>query len=365
MEVPFNPLKDLYESLKESDCIVLVGSGRSYHAMAIPASQLAMMKDGKIIVTPGDVGFPGANLYQAAPTLEKRYERILILVNSGSGETIDPYLEVKGLRRYIEETKTEKFNLTAITSNPNSPIGKIAKEYGNLIELKGRVKSTREPKEYSEEGVMGDMFELGSCTLLQALTKALYESRPAEEIPELLKRELSIIGEIIDKNIYSETSTSVINILERGSNVYGASKGTGDQVAKMSLIRLHHIKHFLGDNVYVARGINTPRPRAGDIQISVSYSGETETVVAWERRFKELGGYQLSITANKESTLYKESDFKFLIEEKTKPGEPRNFYLRSAYLLSALTIRLLQRLKERGISLPESLLKELSHSITE
>ncbi|MCZ2808441.1 MAG: hypothetical protein O2V44_03710, partial [Candidatus Bathyarchaeota archaeon] len=52
-------LVPLYEDLRAADCIVCVGSGRSLHSLNIAMSQIAMMKEPKVIITREDVGFPG------------------------------------------------------------------------------------------------------------------------------------------------------------------------------------------------------------------------------------------------------------------------------------------------------------------
>ncbi|NIM44230.1 MAG: SIS domain-containing protein, partial [Nitrososphaeria archaeon] len=112
------------------------------------------------------------------------------------------------------------------------------------------------------------------------------------------------------------------------TNVFLGGKGTANEIVKMTGVRLFHIKGFLGDNVYIARGVNTPRPRPGDLEILMSYSGETRPVMAWCDIFKKLNGIVLSITGIKRSTLARKSDFQITLEEAVKPGQPRRFYMR-------------------------------------
>jgi 6-phospho-3-hexuloisomerase len=132
----------------------------------------------------------------------------------------------------------------------------------------------------------------------------------------------------------------------------------------MTGVRLFHIKGFLGDNVYTARGVNTPHPRAGDLEILVSFSGETKPVIAWCDVFKEHKGIVLSITGTKNSTLAKKGDFRITLEEKAKLGQPRRFYMRTAYVLSPLPVSLSERLSERGLKLPEYIINWY-HSVTQ
>ncbi|MDH5783493.1 MAG: SIS domain-containing protein, partial [Candidatus Bathyarchaeota archaeon] len=169
----------------------------------------------------------------------------------------------------------------------------------------------------------------------------------------LFEDEFRVLGEMIDSNVGSEAYDSLIDIMERRSDVFLGGKGTADEVVKMTVIRLAHIKKFLGDNVYIVRGVNTPRPRAGDLEILVSYSGETKSVVNWCNIFRDLKGVVFSVTGTKGSPLDKKSDYKIILEEKVRPGQPRRFYMRAAFVLSPLPVKLVERLREKGLILPE------------
>jgi len=356
-------LLPLYDDLKSADCIVCGGSGRSLHSLNIAMSQIATMKDSRVVITREDVGFPGRGMYDAASELEKRYRKILLLINSGSGESEDPKDLAKSLERYLEETESEKFSMGLITSNPDSSIAHIVRRHGHVVKLKGRERQL--PSElYSETGIMGDIFELGSLLLLQMMTEAIFEGDSVERVFELIRGESSILGEIINIHVNSEAYKVSIDFLERRSDVFLGGRGTAEEVAKMTAIRLFHIKKFLGDNIYIARGVNTPRPRAGDLEILISYSGETKPVVNWSNIFKNLGGTVLSIIGNKGSPLEEISDLKILLEERVQPGRPRRFYMRAAFLLSHLPILLTERLSHKGLKLPEYILNWY-HSVIE
>jgi 6-phospho-3-hexuloisomerase len=181
---------------------------------------------------------------------------------------------------------------------------------------------------------------------------------------KLCKEELAHIGSIIDSIVDSENYTHLIDILERRVNVFAGGKGTANEIVKMTCVRLFHIKGFLGDNVYIARGVNTPHPRAGDLEILVSFSGETKPVLIWCDVFKKLDGIVLAITGTKNSTLAKKSDLHIVLNEKVKLGQPRRFYMRAAYALSPLPVKLAERLKERGLNMPEYIINWY-HSVTQ
>ncbi len=348
-------LLPLYEDLKSADCVVCSGSGRSLYSLNAAMSQIAMSKIGwrnKIVLTPDDPGFPGKSMYDAAAQLERRYKKILLLINSGSGFSDDPLAMAQDLAKYIEDKKTSRFSIGLVTSGVNSPIAQIAREYGYVIKLKGRGRS-KPSFEYSETGIMGDMFELESLLLMCMMTEAIFRNLPVDGVFQLCKEEFATLGSMIDSNLESETYTHLVDLLESRCNVFLGGKGTANEIVKMTAIRLFHIKGFLGDHVYTARGVNTPRPRARDLEILVSFSGETKPVIIWCNVFKKLKGIVLSITGTRNSTLAEKSDFQITLEETVRPGQPRRFYMRTAFVLSPLPVKLTERLRERGLKLPE------------
>jgi len=361
-----NKLLPLYEELKSANCVVCAGSGRSLYSLNAAMSQIAMSQIGwrnKVVLTLDDPGFPGKNMYDAAAELERRYKKTLLLVNSGSGFSDDPLAMAQDLAKYIEDKKTSRFSMGLITSNMSSPLAKIAQEHGHVVRLKGRGRS-KPSFEYSKIGIMGDIFELGSLLLLCMMTESIFRNLEVDWVFRLCDEEFEKLGSIIDSNVQSETYSHIVDILERRTNVFLGGRGTANEIVKMAGVRLFHIKGFLGDNVYIARGVNTPHPRAGDLEILVSFSGETKPVIIWCNVFKKLKGIVLAITGTKKSTLSGKSDFQITLEEEVKPGQPRRFYMRAAYVLSPLPVKLSERLGERGLKLPEYLIGWY-HSVTQ
>jgi D-arabinose 5-phosphate isomerase GutQ len=361
-----NKLLPLYEDLKSANCVVCSGSGRSLYSLNAAMSQIAISQIGwrnKVVLTPDDPGFPGKNMYDAAAELERRYKKTLLLINSGSGLSEDPLTMAQDLIRYVEDKKTSKFSMGLVTSNLNSPLAQIVHKNGHVIELKGRGKS-KPSFEYSEVGIMGDMFELGSLLLLCMMTEAIVRNLQVSEVFRLCEQEFANLGSLIDFNVESETYTHLVDLLERRTNVFLGGKGTANEIVKMAGVRLFHIKGFLGDNVYIARGVNTPHPRAGDLEILVSFSGETKSITSWCNIFKKLNGTVLAITGTKKSTLAEKSDLQMILEETVKPGQPRRFYMRAAYVLSPLPVKIAERLSERGLKLPEYIISWY-HSVTQ
>ena len=359
-------LASLYEDLKSADCVVCGGSGRSLYSLNAAMSQIAISHIGwrnKVVLTPDDPGFPGKSMYDAAAELERRYNKILLLINSGSGVSGDPLVMAQDLSKYIGQKKSSKFSMGLITSNLNSPLAEIAGRCGHVVELTGRGRA-KPSLDYSETGIMGDIFELGSLLLLGMVTEAMFRNLEAHEVLELCEEEFAKLGPMVDSITESETYSRLVDILEKRTDVFLGGKGTANEIVKMAAVRLFHIKSTLGDNVYIARGVNTPPPRPGDLEVLLSYSGETKPVIAWCDILKKMNGTVLSITGTGKSTLTEKSDLHIVLEEEAKPGQPRRFYMRAAYVLSPLPVRLVERLGERGLRLPEYIIN-WHHSLTE
>jgi 6-phospho-3-hexuloisomerase len=329
-------------------------------------SQIALSQAGwrnKVVLTPDDPGFPGKSMYDAAADLARRYKKTLLLINSGSGYSDDPLVMAQDLAKYIEEKKSNKFSMGLLTSTVESPLGEIVGKYGHVVELKGRGKS-KPGTEYSETGMMGDIFELGTLELLNSMIEAVFRNLEVDDVFKLCIEEFEKIGDMIDSNVNSETYTRLVDILEKRTNVFLGGKGTANEIAKMTGVRLFHIKNFLGDNVYITRGVNTPHPRAGDLEILLSYSGETRPVIIWADVIKKFAGTVFAITTSLDSTLAKKADLKIILPEEAKPMTPRRFYTRAAYVLSPIPVKLAERLGQRGLNLPEYILSWY-HSVTQ
>jgi D-arabinose 5-phosphate isomerase GutQ len=366
MSIKKRELAPLYEALNAADCVICGGSGRSLYSLNAAMSQIALSQAGwrnKVVLTPDDPGFPGKSMYDAAPDLERRYKKTLLLMNSGSGYSDDPLVMAQDLAKYIEEKKTNHFSMGLFTSAPNSPLAEITTKYGHSVEIKGRGKS-KPGAEYAETGMMGDIFELGTLELLNSMIEAIFRNLPVDDVFRLCDEEFSKVGEMIDANVNSETYTQLVDLLEKRTNLFLGGKGTANEIAKMTGVRLFHIKSFLGDNVYITRGVNTPHPRAGDLEILLSFSGETRPVIIWADVLKKFGGTVFAITGNSESTLAKKADLKIILPEEVKPSTPRRFYTRAAYVLSPLPVKLAERLGERGLNLPEYIISWY-HSVTQ
>ncbi|MCW4030231.1 MAG: SIS domain-containing protein [Candidatus Bathyarchaeota archaeon] len=366
MNIKRKELANLYEELKAADCVICGGSGRSLYSLNAALSQIALAQAGgrnKVVLTPDDPGFPGKDMYEAAANLERRYKKTLLLMNSGSGYSDDPLVMAQDLAKYIEEKKSNNFSMGLLTSSYESPLADITAKYGRVVQLKGRGK-LKPSFEYNETGMMGDIFELGTLELLNGMIEGIFRNLEVDDIFTLCEEEFKILGDMIDSHVNSDTYTQLVDLLEKRTDLFLGGKGTANEIAKMTGVRLFHIKSFLGDNVYITRGVNTPHPRAGDLEILLSYSGETRPVILWADVIKKFAGTVFAITANKNSALAKKADLKIILPEEPKPNFPRRFYTRAAYVLSPIPVKLAERLAERGLNLPEYIISWY-HSVTQ
>jgi D-arabinose 5-phosphate isomerase GutQ len=345
--------KPFFEELRAADCVLLVGEGRSQSALYIGMGQM-----DKTVKTVIDIDFPGRNVLEAAPVLARKYNRIALLVNSGSGETTTPRIVVKQLSEYIEREKSDKFSINAVVSNPDSSIGRISeKEYGHVVELRGRRKGADTTNEFLKHGIMNDVYELSSLLLFQKTKEAINEELGYTSVFRKIREESAIIGKIVDRFVTSEKYRELINKLETRSRITLGGLGPGRNVAKMTAIRLQHVKRALGDEAYLS-GPFAPRPRACDILFLISWSGETESVLGWSREHQNFGAYVYSMVGN-ESTLSRESE-SFVIE-----SPAATFYERATFALSPLPLHLVERLNLRRFMLPEYIMEWWEHSVTQ
>jgi len=140
-----NSFQPFFEELQEADCIICSGSGRSLYSLNAALSLLTRGKtEGKpqkVVLTPDDPGFPGKSMYDAASDLEKRFNKTLLLMNSGSGSSNDPLSMAQDLSTYIEDKKSEHFSMGLLTSNLESPLAEVTKRHGHVIQIEGRGKA--------------------------------------------------------------------------------------------------------------------------------------------------------------------------------------------------------------------------------
>ena len=359
-------IESLYHDIMGAGVILPSGEGRSKGALSIACSEMAKMRAGKLVLDRGDIGFPGRNVIEAAPTLKQRFGQVCLLINSGSGKSLMPLLDAQQLAMYIAQHGNPRdFRIDVVTSDRESPIGKLASRYGNVLVLKGREpdEAPTESKEFRTTGILEDLFILGTGVLFQAMAEALYEEASADRVLARSKELFTEIGTLVDQIVSSEFFKSLVDALEQRHSCFFVGLGSGREVARMTAVRIGHVKRAMGDQIYVAGESNTPAPRAGDVLLVISHSGETEIVAGWCKNFKRMGALVASVVGNPDSTIAAASDLSFTIKGDGLEGRPNSFYIKSAFALSPLPIYLVEKVAERGLRLPEYILR-WHHSVT-
>ena len=113
-------LAPLFEELKAADCVICGGSGRSLYSLNAAMSQIALSQVGwrnKVVLTPDDPGFPGKDMYDAAPDLRTPLQKNAAADEFRKRLQRRPIVMAQDLGRYIEETKTNKFSMGLLNIN--------------------------------------------------------------------------------------------------------------------------------------------------------------------------------------------------------------------------------------------------------
>jgi len=359
-------IEALYHDIMGAGVILPSGEGRSKGALSIACSEMAKMRGGKLVLDRGDIGFPGRNIMEAVPILKQRFGQVCLLINSGSGKSLMPLLDAQQLAMYIARNSNPRdLRIDVVTSDRDSPIGKLGSRYGNVLVLKGREpeEAPTESREFRTTGILEDLFILGTGVLFHSMAEALYEEASADQVVARSKGLFTEIGSVVDEIVASDFFKSLVDALEQRHSCFFVGLGSGREVARMTAVRVGHVKRAMGDQIYVAGESNTPAPRAGDILLVISHSGETEIVAGWCKNFKRMGALVASVVGNPDSTIAAASDLSFRIKGNGLEGRPNSFYVKSAFALSPLPIYLVERVAERGLRLPEYILR-WHHSVT-
>ena len=355
-QVDAQQIESVYHDIKSAGVIIPSGEGRSKGALSIPCSEMAKMAHGKMVIDRSDIGFPGRDLAEAAPVLRKRYGQICLLINSGSGRSLNPLLDAQKLGYYIANSKDARdFRIDLATTVLDSPLGKLSDKYGNCILMGGKETSgsVGEPSEFRPFGVIEDIFTLSSGLLFSSMTRAMNVDASAAQVLPLAKNLSTQISTSVNEIVKSPLYENLLNALEQRGSCFFAGLGSSQEVTRMTAVRVGHVKRAMGDDIYVAGETNIPPPRPGDMLVVVSNTGETEIVAGLCRSFRKMGGQIVSIVGTSNSTIGSLSDVSFLIQNDAEPGAPSNFYIQTAFALSPLPIYLVERVESKGFELPD------------
>lgn len=120
----------------------------------------------------------------------------------------------------------------------------------------------------------------------------------------------------------------VADIITKNKRIFVLGSGRSGFMAKSFAMRLMH----LGYQVYVIGETITPSIEKGDVLVSVSGSGKTDSVVKLTQKAQILGVKIVVVTSNKKSPLTKAANQVMIVPGATKNGDG----IKSIQLLSTL-----------------------------
>jgi len=144
---------------------------------------------------------------------------------------------------------------------------------------------------------------------------------------------------IIDKisGILAATDESynlrLTNMLDNANRIFVSGAGRSGLVCRFFAMRLMHS----GYDVSVVGEIVTPSIKRGDLLIIISGSGETEQLIAFTKKAKEVGANILLITTKSESTIGDMADAVFQIGRPDLYGKVVGMPMGTTFELSTLS----------------------------
>ncbi|CCE25608.1 6-phospho-3-hexuloisomerase [Methylotuvimicrobium alcaliphilum] len=143
---------------------------------------------------------------------------------------------------------------------------------------------------------------------------------------------------IIDKisGILAATDDSydqkLTTLLDQAKRVFVSGAGRSGLIGRFFAMRLMHS----GYDVSVVGEIVTPSIKAGDLLIIISGSGETEQLIAFTKRAKEIGAKILLISAKSDSTIGDLADAVFQVGTSELYGKVKGMPMGTVFELSTL-----------------------------
>jgi 6-phospho 3-hexuloisomerase len=145
-----------------------------------------------------------------------------------------------------------------------------------------------------------------------------------------------IIGKI--SSVISSTDASfdekLTGVLDGAKRIFVAGAGRSGLIARFFAMRLMHG----GYEVFVVGEIVTPSIRSGDLLIVISGSGETETMIAFTKRAKELGADIALITTKNSSTIGDMAKITFQVGTPEQYGKIVGMPMGTTFELSTLML---------------------------
>ncbi|WP_020159797.1 MULTISPECIES: 6-phospho-3-hexuloisomerase [Methylobacter] len=130
-------------------------------------------------------------------------------------------------------------------------------------------------------------------------------------------------------NSYDEKLTGM---LDKASRIFVSGAGRSGLIGRFFAMRLMHS----GYDVSVVGEIVTPSIKKGDLLIIISGSGETEQLVAFTKRAKDIGAEIVLISAKSDSTIGDMADAVFQIGNPEQYGKVVGMPMGTVFELSTL-----------------------------
>lgn len=111
--------------------------------------------------------------------------------------------------------------------------------------------------------------------------------------------------------------------------IFVGGVGRSSMAARGVVNRLVHLGYY----AYLIGDISTPLARKDDTVLLISNSGNTSSLYAIAERVKKDGAKILSITSNKNSKIFKISDYSLILDGVDKSAQPMGSLFEQAALL--------------------------------
>ena len=122
-------------------------------------------------------------------------------------------------------------------------------------------------------------------------------------------------------------------MLDRAKRIFVSGAGRSGLIGRFFAMRLMHS----GYKTFVVGEIVTPSIQRGDLLLIISGSGETEQLIAFTKRAKEIGATVVLISAKSESTIGDMADAVFRIGSPEQYGKIKGMPMGTVFELSALS----------------------------
>ncbi|WP_347988470.1 6-phospho-3-hexuloisomerase [Methylomonas sp. AM2-LC] len=124
----------------------------------------------------------------------------------------------------------------------------------------------------------------------------------------------------------------ITDLLDNSKRIFISGAGRSGLIGRFFAMRLMHS----GYDVSVVGEIVTPSIKSGDLLIIISGSGETEQLIAFTKKAKQIGAKIALISAKDDSTIGDLADTTFQIGRAEQYGKVRGMPMGTVFELSTL-----------------------------